>query len=126
EQAVDLERRTGPGALERRIAAFAEHLRNAEVLAVLLLIERQTLPRLPLGLFERPDLVVEAGNLDPAAAILHLRQDLCDHECGVGNRTTEHPRMQVGAAAPQVDLAVDEPAEAVAHRRNAALEHPGV
>ena len=58
-----------------------------------------------------------------AAAILHLRDHLRQHERRVGDGAAKGSRMQVGAAAAQVDLAVDQAAESVADRRNAAGEH---
>ena len=68
-------------------------------------------------------IVVEAGDLDAAAAILHLREHLREHERRVGDRAAERARVQVGAAAAQVDLEVDQAAQAVADRRHAAREH---
>jgi hypothetical protein len=49
----------------------------------------------------------------------HLRE----HERRVGHRAAERSRVQVGAAAAQIDLKVDEAAQAVADRRDAAREH---
>ena len=126
QQAVDFERRPRPRALERRVAGLAEQLRNAEVLLVLLLVERQRRPRLPLLLLQRQHIVVEARNLDAPAAVLHLREHLRQHERRIGHRAAEGSRVQVGVAASQVDLKVHEPPEPVAHRRHAAREHPRI
>ena len=60
EQPVHLEGRPGPGTFERRVARLAVDLRNAEVLPVLLLVERQLGPRLPLRLLQWHHIVVEA------------------------------------------------------------------
>ena len=123
QQSVDFERRPRPHALERRVAALAEQLRRAELLAVLRLVERQLLPLRALRLAQRPHIVVEAGNLDAAAAILHLREDLGEHERRVGDGAAERARVQIALRAAQVDLEVGQPAQAVADRRNAAIEH---
>ena len=88
-----------------------------------LLVERQRCPRLPLLLLQRHHIVVEAGNLDAAAAILHLREHLRQDEGRVGHRAAERARVQVGAAAAQIDLEVDQAAQPVADRRHAAREH---
>ena len=126
QQAVDFERRPRPRALERRVAGLAEQLRDAEVLLVLLLVERQRRPRLPLLVLQRQHIVVEARNLDASAAVLHLREHLREHERRVRDRPAERSRVQIGVAASQVDLEVDEAAQSVADRRHAAREHPRV
>jgi hypothetical protein len=123
EQPVDLEGRSPPHALQRRVAALAEQLRRPELLPVPRLVERQ-LPELsPLFFLQLPHIVVEAGNLDAAAAVLHLRQDLRQHHRRVGDRAAERAGVQVALRAPDVDLKVGQPAQAVADRRHAAVEH---
>ena len=72
---------------------------------------------------QRHHIVVEAGNLDAAAAILHLRDHLREHERRIGDGAAERSRVQVGAAAAQIDLEVHQAAQAVADRRHAAREH---
>ena len=71
EQTVHLERGTRPGAFERRESGLAVQLRNAEVLAILLLVERQRRPCLTFRVLQRHHIVVEARNLDVAAAVFH-------------------------------------------------------
>ena len=56
-------------------------------------------------------------------AILHLRQDLAEHERRIGHRAAERSRMEVALRAAQIDLEVRQPAQAVADRRDAAVEH---
>ena len=67
-QAVDVERRAGPAALERRVAGFARQGPHADLLLELPLVERQRRKLLPLVGRERDDVVVKAGNRHPAAA----------------------------------------------------------
>ena len=61
-----------------------------------------------------------------AAAIFHLRDHLGEHERRVGQRAAKRARMEVGAAAAEIDLKVNEAAQAVADRRYAAREHPRI
>ena len=116
-------RRTRPGALERRVAALAKELWRTELLAIARLVERQALPLGPFLVAKRPDRVVEAGDLDAPAAILHLRQDLRQHHRRVCDGAAERSRMQIALRAAEIDLAVDEAAQPVANRRDAAIEH---
>src|SRR6185312_7486332 len=108
------ERRPHPGALERGVAGLTEQLRDAEVLLVLLLVERQRRPCLPLLVLQSHHIVVEARNFDAAAAILHLRDHLAENESWIGDGTAERAGVEIRAAAAQIDLEVHQAAQAVA------------
>ena len=105
------------------IAALAEELRRAQLLAVARLVERQLLPLRAFLVAKGPHGIVEAGNLHAAAAILHLRQDLRQHHRRIRHGPAKRSRMEVALRAAQIDLAVDEAAEPIADRRHAAIEH---
>ena len=123
QQAVDLEGRARPHALQGAVTALAEEARRTELLGVPLLVEWQPLPLRALLFPERPHIVVEAGDLDASATILHLREDVGEHEGWIRDRPPERPGMQVRLRASEVDLKVDEAAQAVADRRHPAIEH---
>ncbi len=123
QQAVHLEGRPRPDALERRVAAFAEQLRRAQFLAVLLLVERQLRQLVPFCVAQRPHIVIEARDPDAPTLVLHLRQHLRQHHRGVGHRAAKRTRVQVGLRAAKVDLEVRQAAQAVADGRDAAVEH---
>ena len=105
------------------VSALPEQFRRAELLAIAGLVERQLLELRPLLVAQRPHVVVEAGDLDAAALVLHLREDLREHHGGIGDRAAERAGMQIALRAAQIDLEVDEAAQAVADRGDAAVEH---
>src|SRR5690349_23618814 len=63
------------------------------------------------------------STLFPYTTLFRSREDLREHERRVRHRAAERSRVQIGAAAAQIDLEVHEAAQAVADRRHAAREH---
>ena len=72
---------------------------------------------LPFGALFGPqvhDVVVEPVDLDAAALVLHLRDHLREDEAWVRERAAKRPGVKVGVASAEIDLRVDEAAQAVA------------
>ena len=109
EDAVDVAGRPGPLPLERRVAGLAVERRHAEVGLELGLGERQLGELGPLPVLQRPDGVVEAGDLDPAVGALEAGQDRRQGIERVGDGAAEGPRVEV-AVGPLDDAARSRPA----------------
>ena len=86
----------------------------------------ERMPRPSSLLLQRHHVVVEPWNPDAAAAVFHLGDELRQDERGVGDRRRRTIRMQIGAAATQVNLEIHQTAQAVTDGRHAAREHLGV
>src|SRR5262249_44538953 len=65
-------------------------------------------------------------NLDPSAAVFHLRQHTGQYERRVGDRSAERAGMEVRLGPAHVELKIGEAAKAVADRWNTAVEHRGI
>src|SRR5207249_6343723 len=88
--------------------------------------EWEALELLPLPRRQRLYVPIEARDRDLAVLVLHGRENLGEHERGIGHGPPERSGVQVGAAPPQVDLIVDQAPQGVAKGGEAPLEHGGI
>ena len=125
--AVDFERRTRPGAVENRIAGLAgENLRSDFGLAIVLLVEGQTLPGFEFVLARSFHAFVEAGDQNFALRIFQLADDLDQREERIRRGAAVHAGVQIDLGADGFDLGVDQAAQADAQRGKIGREKFGV
>ena len=91
-----------------------------------LLVERQLGEQVPLGRRQLHDLVVEAGQRDPAVVIMQVGEQVGQRLQRVGHGAAERAGVQVALGAVHVDLGGDDAAHAGAHRRDIGGPHRGV
>ena len=90
------------------------------------LVKRQPGEQIPFRIVKWVDLVVETGQRHAAVAVVQAGQQLRERVQRVGHPAAERPGVQVPVRAAQVDLGVDQPPHAGAHRRDVRRPHRGV
>ena len=107
---------------ERGVALLARGPRHADLLEILLFVERQRRHLLTLAVRKRHDVVVEAGNGDAPFAIDQPGQDLRQGVGRIGDRAAERAGVQIAVGAADVKLVVGDAPQAVGDGRHAGGE----
>ena len=119
---VDVEGRAGPASLQRGPARLPDEGRHVEGGAVGLVVERQPREGGPVGLGEGDDVVVEAGDADPAVGALERGDDRRQRVDRVVDRAAVLPGVDVLDGPADVDLGRADAPQADRDRREVALE----
>jgi hypothetical protein len=121
--AVDLEGRPFPEALQRAEAPLAAGLGQAELAQVVGLVEGDG-GDLPAALLRQlRNAVVEAGHGHRAVGVVQAGQDLAEHMQRVGHGPAVPARVQVGVGAPHRDVHRDQALGCQRQRRLARPPH---
>ena len=124
---MHLHRGTRPGALLHAESRLPGKPRGTDLaLAILLFVERQPRPCLPLfraGLFNP---VVKARNQDLAIFVFEFGDDACQRLQRIGRHAAVHAGVQVYASAGGFQFGVNHAAQADAQRGQVRRKHFGI
>ena len=124
--AVDVERRTDSGAFEGGEPGFALDVADAERTLVGGQAERRLVESPALGGRELADIVVEARNRHAAVLVDKTGDEPGQHVGGVGDGTSEEPRMEVLVGPGHFNLHVSQPAQPAGNGGSGHGKHRGI
>src|SRR5580704_9023085 len=118
--AVNLDRRPRPDALQHRVARFAGQSASAHFAAQeFRLVKRKALPAFALHGSWRRDIIVHTRNSDETGRVFTFAQQLHEAEDRVGRRAAVEPGVQIAIGTGGFHFHIDQAAQADAQGRQA-------
>jgi hypothetical protein len=121
--AVDVEGRPRPGALQRGEAGLAALFAETDLAEKATRVEAEPAPRLSRRRVDLADRVVEARHRHLALVVVQGGEQPAQRIQGIEHRPSVHARVQVAAGAFEIELEVDEAAQPGRQRRRLDVPH---
>ena len=124
--AVDIQRRANGSALQGGITSFAVYGSDAQVIHVVLFVERRFIHGLALFGTDNQHIIVKARNGDVVVFILHGSNHLAEDVDRVGYCAAVYPGMQVAVGRGHFYFHVAQAPQAHGNRRRLVVDDGGV